>query len=110
MAWEDDNHNGKFDTGEPKLQHWTVTPSNGMTRKTDVLGNYYFAHLPAGSYTVGIGVPFLWSQTFPHSLTASPGVHQVLLDRGEARTNLDFGERLTVIVVGGGDDLPIKRQ
>jgi hypothetical protein len=53
MKYNDLNHNGKKDAGEPGLAGWTIrlkTNSSVVTAVTDVNGNYSFTDLTPGTY------------------------------------------------------------
>jgi hypothetical protein len=58
----------------PGLQGWCVQANGPVsaTAVTDASGNYLFAGLPAGTYTVCESVQAGWHQTFPPSGPACP--------------------------------------
>jgi hypothetical protein len=96
-VFADGNGNGVKDRGEAGLAGVTVfLDANGngtldpgeKSTQTDGSGNYLFAGLPAGTYTVAEVVPAGFKQTLP----ASPGTYPVTLtDSGAPATGLDFG-------------------
>ena len=72
-VYNDLNSNGRLDTGEPGLQGWTVFLDDNGNGKldpgeeqtiTDANGNFSFANLAAGTYTLR-GLPTGWVQTQP---------------------------------------------
>ena len=63
----DVNHNGVLDAGEPPLAGWTITltgPVSGTTT-TNAGGNWQFANLPPGNYTVHEANQPGWVNTAP---------------------------------------------
>lgn len=84
-VFNDMNHNGKRDPGEPGLAGITVYldlnnnghfDANEPSQVTDANGNYTFTNLQPGSYTVAEVVPAGSVQTFPQSnLVVSPNVN-----------------------------------
>src|SRR4030067_2076982 len=57
---------------------------------TDIGGNYTFAGLAAGNYTVEEVLQAGWNQTFPEA----PGIYNVTLAAGESVKDRDFGNIL----------------
>ena len=81
MVWEDVDGNGVRDPfgGEMGLQGWSVQlfDANGLllsTEITDGSGNYIFAALPAGPYSVCVVSQALYHQTDPLSGTGCGGL------------------------------------
>jgi hypothetical protein len=109
-VWNDNTYDSKKDPTEPRLAGWTVNLSNGMTTTSDGLGNYYFRDLPAGTYTISMPIPSGWNPMYPHRLGLAAGVHALILDNGESRSELDFGVARLGDRPRGDDDLPILRQ
>ena len=70
------DRNGKHDTGEPE-------------QTTDAAGDYTFANLRTGTYTVAEEPQAGWTQTSP--LPLPPGTYTVNLQPGQLITDLDFG-------------------
>lgn len=64
-VWNDINGNGAQDVGESGLINWTVTLDSGQSTNTDNNGNYQFADLNSGVYTVSPDMPTGWLQTSP---------------------------------------------
>ena len=65
--WNDLNSNGVLDVGEPKLQGWTITATNGKkstSTKTNADG-YYTLAVGDGSWTVSEVQQTGWTQTYP---------------------------------------------
>ena len=57
FVWNDLNHNGIQDSGEPGIAGVTVTLSTGPTTTTDAQGAYSFGGLQPGTYTVTVATP-----------------------------------------------------
>src|SRR5262249_36360859 len=89
IKWNDLNGNGVRDAGEPGLQGWVITLSNGQTTTTDAQGHYYFTDLVPGTYTVSEMHLSRWMQTAP----AGIGSYMPGLSRGQNFTGRDFGNR-----------------
>jgi uncharacterized protein (DUF2141 family) len=96
-VFDDANGNGKRDIGENGMGLWQVyvdlngngkLDSTDNLTTTDVLGNFKFAGLTAGKYTVRI-VPIAGIAT----TTPSGGAIGYTLTVGQAATNALFGER-----------------
>ncbi|MEA2602424.1 MAG: large repetitive protein [Acidobacteriota bacterium] len=98
-VWRDTNSNGAQDTGEPGLNGVTVqlldSGSNVIaTTTTSGDGNYTFAYLLGGSYSVRVvagTLPPGLSPTYDLDGTATPDVAAFTLNAGTARTDVDFG-------------------
>jgi hypothetical protein len=97
-VYNDLNHNGEPDAGEPGLVGWVVyLDGNGNGRYdagelsaiTDTGGNYTIGELPPGTYTVAesLRAPG-WVQTAPAGGTYTA----TITARGESVTGLDFGD------------------
>lgn len=75
--WEmDDPETEAVETGEPDLDSWTVTITNGETTYstvTDAAG-YYFFNVPVGIWTISETLQTEWNQTAP---TTNGGTHVV---------------------------------
>ncbi|MBD3559009.1 proprotein convertase P-domain-containing protein, partial [Planktothrix sp. FACHB-1355] len=74
IKWNDENGNGQIDADEEKLQGWTIyldQNQNGefdegeISAITDANGEYEFADLEEGTYTVAEVLEDGWQQTFP---------------------------------------------
>jgi subtilisin family serine protease/subtilisin-like proprotein convertase family protein/uncharacterized protein (DUF2141 family) len=94
--WEDADGNGVRDVGEVGLSGWTIYldadgdgtfDADETSTTTDANGDYSFADLPPGTYTVAEVQQEGWEQTYP----GSPGTHTVNLESGEIVTGMDFG-------------------
>lgn len=98
--FHDLNANGKWDTGEPTLDGWTIklTGTNGLgqtvdkTTTTDANGKYEFSVDP-GTYTVTEVCTSGWLQSAPapSAKSACDGKYVVTLTSGQAETGNDFG-------------------
>jgi len=105
VVWNDLDHDGIRDTGEPGVAGVTVTlqaDRNGdgvvdftATTTTDANGGYRFENLPAGNYTVTVD-----SSTLPADLNtptydldgiSTPHVAVVTLAAGATRNDVNFG-------------------
>jgi len=94
IAFNDLNGNGTRDSGEPGLQGWTINLLNAgnsviATTTTNSTGQYSFANVGPGTFTIQEILQAGWTQTFPaapgtHSITASSGIN---ISSGE-----DFGD------------------
>lgn len=65
-VWLDENNNGIQDAGEAGQPDVTVTLYNAAgqpvdSMQTDANGNYLFAQLPPGSYSIGVDLPATYS-------------------------------------------------
>ena len=81
--------------GRPGLAGWVVELSGTMsaTAVSDAQGNYQFAGLTAGSYTICEAVPSGWRQTFPPGGATCPvgfGYSFDLAD-GQSGSFINFG-------------------
>ena len=96
-VWNDLNGDGVQDAGEAGISGLTVTllDAGGNpvgTDTTDANGNYGFANLPAGDYTVVVTPPAGFDQTFDLDGTLDDQ-HALTLGAGDTRTDVDFGYR-----------------
>ena len=57
FVWNDLNHNGIQESGEPGIAGVTVSLSTGATTVTDANGAYSFPNLAPGNYTVTVATP-----------------------------------------------------
>jgi len=96
-VWEDLNANGVIGPGEPRMGGVTVyldLSANGQldagepSAVTDQLGRYVLTGLAPGSRTVAQILPGGYRQTFPAPAQA---VHAVVVQPGQAVTDIDFG-------------------
>ena len=137
-VWDDVNANGS-DDGEPGIANVTVilTDANGVEvarTTTDANGNYRFAGLIPGTYTVSIEAPSGYAAAttsmsvsvsegeeyvdadFPLTLIPAPTpsqAHQVLTNRGLARTGTDatiIGGMAALAAIAGALAIGAKRR
>jgi len=104
MVWEDIDGNGVRDAfgGEMGLLGWSVQlfDGNGLlsSATTDDAGNYVFAALPAGSYSVCVVSQGTYHQTDPVSGTGCGGLgysFPILESKfGSWTININFAEML----------------
>ena len=89
QVFNDVNGNGSKDGGESGLQNWKVKISGAKTDSTltDASGNFSFANLLAGNYTVSFVAQNGWIQTLP----ISPGTYSLTISSGQNATAKDFG-------------------
>ncbi len=109
MKFNDLNHNGIKDSGEPGLANWTITRTSlgqefPITTLTDSNGNYIFSELAPGNYTVGEILQAGWEQTAPPGGTyniALTGVDVVDKDFGNfnASQPIIVGEPVTPVIL-----------
>jgi len=94
MNFLDADGNGVKDDGEVGLEGWEITVEQNSivisTDTTDADGNYSFANLVPGDYTVSEILPLGYIQTYPQS-----GSYSISLESGNAITGKDFGNRVT---------------
>ena len=91
-VFNDLNGNGTQDPGDPGLPDWTIDLYDSAgdliaTTTTDVNGDYSFADLGPGTYTVAEVLPAGWVQTLP----PPPGTYTVSATSGTDQPGLDFG-------------------
>ena len=101
QAYDDLNGNGTEEPGEPGLKDWTIDlfDVHGdliATTTTDANGDYNFADLGPGSYTVEEELQPGWIQTQP----APPGTYTVSAASGQNAPGLDFGDYQLVTYSG----------
>jgi|GEM_PF-1633728 protocatechuate 3,4-dioxygenase beta subunit len=95
--FEDVNGNGIKETGEPVLANWKIK-LNGIkidSANTDANGNYAFANLPIGQYTVSEVLQNGWVQSLP-----SGGTYSVSITSGLHLTGKDFGNYRVASISG----------
>ncbi|MBN2281220.1 MAG: PKD domain-containing protein [Candidatus Marinimicrobia bacterium] len=96
QKFQDNNGNGKWDSGEPALPGWTIQLSTGATAVTDAHGSYFFP-VSAGTYTVSEVLQPGWTQSFP----SAPGTHVVSVNPGNVAEGRDFGNIPPGGMIGG---------
>ncbi len=103
-VWDDRNGNESQDAGEPGINNVTVElldASNNVlaTTTTSGDGNYTFAHLNAGNYSVRVVATSLPAGVAPtydlDGVATSPNIASFTLAAGQARDDVDFGYRGT---------------
>ncbi len=104
--FEDLNANGIRDAGEVGLAGWNITINGtdtitgttvNQTTTTDANGNYNFAGLTAGTYTISETMQSGWVQTAP-----ATGTYTVTITSGAAIAGQDFGNFHKGDITGGG--------
>lgn len=101
LVWYDLNNDGLYQTGEPGLNGVAVrlALANGtvLTTTTDANGNYLFAGLRAGVYTVTVN-----TSTLPagYALTTNNTPLPLTLAAGDTVLNADFGYHPRGVVAG----------
>jgi protocatechuate 3,4-dioxygenase beta subunit len=90
--FNDLNGDGVQESGEPGLANWTIQLLNSAgavvaTTKTDANGNYRFANVGPGTYTVREVQQTGWTQTAPAS-----GTYTVAATSGQNVGGLAFGD------------------
>jgi len=106
LVWEDLNHNGVQDAGEPGIPGVTVVLYNNsgvpvMTTTTDVSGTYIFTNVTPGTYTVGFVTPSGYQTTTQSGIVSngtnsdvSPTTGQTapfVVNSGDVITYVDAG-------------------
>ena len=98
MKFHDINGNGVKDGGDTGLSNWRIRlVKSGVqvdSTLTDGSGNYTFANLIIGTYTVSEAVHAGWKQT------STPATHIVNLAGGAVLTDKDFGNFQLGIISG----------
>ena len=91
MVGRDCDANGVIDSGNPGISGITVTLSKGSsalaTTTTDANGNYTFANILAGAYTVTVTTGTNYSQTYP---SGNKGALSVTVANCQNVSNLNF--------------------
>ncbi|HEX4497346.1 MAG TPA: SdrD B-like domain-containing protein, partial [Thermoanaerobaculia bacterium] len=98
-VWLDSNGNGVQDAGEIGFDGLTVEliNSSGTVIATTVTsgdGNYTFANLPAGTYSVRLDTVTGMMATYDLDGVATPNFATFTLAGGQNRTDVDFGVRV----------------
>jgi len=97
LKWEDLDHDGVQDAGEPPLNGWTIfldtdadneLDAGEVVAVTNLEGRYTFTDLPAGSYTVAEVIEDGWAQSLPGGPDYSWSVD---IEPGEDSADWDFG-------------------
>lgn len=84
-VFNDTNSNNQINTGESKLSGWVVTLNpGGLSRTTDSSGNFNFANICDGTYTLALTLKSGWFSTGPASVS-------VTVQNGQISTNRLFG-------------------
>ncbi len=88
VVFDDVDHDGLRDGGEPGIYNWRVVLSGTLSEeiRTDDEGRYLFAGLDSGNYVVTVFAPGSWTVTYP-----AANFHVLSLARGAARDGMDFG-------------------
>ncbi len=94
--FNDLNDNGKKDSNEPGLYNWTVELLNSSgnvasSTTSDTNGNYKFASVFPGTFTLAEILQTGWVQTRP----APPGTYSVTTSSGTNVTGKNFGNHYT---------------
>ncbi|MCL4264470.1 MAG: hypothetical protein KJ069_14695 [Anaerolineae bacterium] len=100
FKFNDLNGNGVWDQPpEPGLPGWTIELLTGggfSTTVTNVDGFYCFDGLADGQYTVQEVQQPDWQQTFPPmDPSGQPGVHVIVIQGGQGRDDVNFGNQET---------------
>jgi hypothetical protein len=87
VKFNDTDGDGTKDVGEPMLENWRIRLSGAKTDSmlTNASGQYSFANLGPGNYTVSEAVQNGWSQT------SSPASFSITMLSGDNNTDKDFG-------------------
>jgi len=102
-VWNDANGNGTQDAGEAGINGLTVElldNANNVVATTTTAGdgNYTFANLNAGSYSVRVTPPAGTAPTYDLDGIGTANVASFSLTAGQTRTDVDFGYRGTASV------------
>jgi hypothetical protein len=89
MKFNDANRDSIHDGGDTGLSGWVIylTGPESLRTTTDTAGNYSFANLPAGVFTVRESTVVGWIQSVP----PGSGTYTVTVRSGLDTTGLDFG-------------------
>jgi hypothetical protein len=112
LKWNDLNGNGVQDTSEPLISGWVIhlfrsgDPSFHRRATTDASGNYSFAGLTPGSYTVCEALQAGWVQTAPTSgadCSSLPGASgrgfALTVAAGQTVPGINFGNHPTAAAI-----------
>ncbi len=88
VVFDDVDHDGLRDEGEPGIYNWRIVLSGTLSGeiRTDADGRYLFAGLDSGDYVVTVFAPGSWTVTYP-----AANFRVLSLARGAARDGMDFG-------------------
>ncbi|MFI5458474.1 MAG: SdrD B-like domain-containing protein [Isosphaerales bacterium] len=100
-VFDDVSGSGKFASGDPGLLGWTVELKNTATNATyttttDINGDYAFAGVQAGTYTLSEVLQSGFARTAP----ASPGTFALTISSGQVITGENFGDHPTAAIGG----------
>jgi len=100
-VFNDLNGNGSLDPGEPGLQGWTIQLLNSgntviASATSDSNGNYSFANVGSGTYTIRETLQNGWVETYP----AAPGTHTVTVVSALNAQAENFGDFLPTTING----------
>ncbi len=115
-VYDDQSDSGTLTSSDSGLAGWTITLTNTSTDATytttsDSLGDYAFAGVPAGSYTLSETLQSGFAVTQP----SSPGTYSLTISSGQVVTSENFGNYPTASISGevfddlNGDGAPRKR-
>jgi hypothetical protein len=120
MVWNDVNHDGVFQAGEPGMSGIAVTLYFGRAQvitstQTSDAGTYTFSHLEAGTYLVGFGLPETFTYTVHSDATSDSQANKdgftgdlAILPGGEL-SNVNAGLWQAAIIGGGsGGEIELK--
>ncbi|HUK32277.1 MAG TPA: dockerin type I repeat-containing protein, partial [Vicinamibacterales bacterium] len=109
IKFDDLNHDGMLEAGEPVLQGWTVfddANSNGkldageQSDVTDSNGIYRLSGLTFGAHTIAEELRCGFHQTFP----GGGGTHVVNISSNAALSDVDFGNEPPAALPGDSND------
>ena len=100
-VYDDVSGSGTLASGDSGLAGWTVELTNTSTNSTyttttDSNGDYAFAGVPAGTYTLSEVLQSGFAQTQP----ASPGTYALVIASGQVITGEEFGDHPTTAISG----------
>lgn len=89
IAFNDTNHNGVRDVGEPGLANWVLnlTGPTSYRTTTDGDGNFTFSDIGIGTYTLSESAQVGWFQTLPLNF----GSYSITITSGLDTNGLVFG-------------------